>query len=270
MHPLPPRNDLEKPGAHARDGALPRGALKSKPTPAVFVGTKVALKAGAKPDPVEVRAVPHVTVEAQYVDATGKPTRGHSGHVFGQIDGVFWFGEAKAGPDGKMVAHVPHGLENVQFNLMTNEHGVLRWRKSKGGPLQNSREMRLGTLTDDVRGIEVVRYTAPIVLVKVTLKDGSKPADLAVTAAYGKGKGQFQGGLIVAGGRNSDVSFERQEDGKFRSSQLLPDEEVTLTAHAEGYAGTSQTVKLPEGETKDVELVLEKTPAKGEKEGEKK
>jgi hypothetical protein len=219
------------------------------------------VKVGANPDPVEVRAVPHVTIEAQYFDSQGKPTRGHSCHVVGQLDGVFWFAEAKADPNGKVIAQVPHGLENTQFDLMTNEHGVLRWRKAKGEPLNNTRQVRLNTMNDDVKGIEIIRYTAPILLVKVTTKDGSKTVNPAATAKYTSGKGQFENGLIV-GGRASDVSFEHQEDGRFRSSQLFPDEEVTVTAHADGCATKSEKVKLAENTTKEIELVLEKEPAK--------
>lgn len=259
MKPLPPGNYLVKPGEYARDGSLDRRAIKRRPVPGVFIGTKVVLKAGAEPERLEVRAAPHVTVEAQYLDSKGKPTRGHEGHIFGQIDGVSWFGEAKVGPDGKMVARVPHGLENVQLNLMTNEHGVLRWRKTKDGALDNNRQVMLGTLTDDVKGIEIVRYTAPILLVKVTVKDGSKPKDLAVTAQYGKGKGPDEFG---GGRRSSSVSFEQQDDGRFRSEQMFPDEEVTVTAHAEGYAATTQKLKLAEDTTREIEIALEKAPAK--------
>ena len=267
LNPLPPGNYLVKPGAHAEDGSIDRNSIKPRSVPAVFVGTKVIIKAGADPEKLEVRAVPHVAIEAQYLDSKGKPTRGHSAHIFGEIDGVPWFGESKVTPDGKMVALVPHGLERVQFNMTTNEHGVLRWRKTKDEPLNNSRTAMLGTLTDDVKGIEIIRYTAPILLVKVTTKDGSKPADLTVSAHYPKGKAR-NNGFIIAGDRTSDVHFEQQEDGKFRSSQLLPNEEVTVTGHAEGYVGASQKVKLDEETTKQIEIVLEKTAEK--KDGEKK
>ncbi|HJZ56023.1 MAG TPA: carboxypeptidase regulatory-like domain-containing protein, partial [Gemmataceae bacterium] len=264
MKPLPPGNYLVKPDEHPRDGTLDRNNRKRTPITAVFVGTKVVLKDGADPEPVEVRAVPHVTVEAQYVDSQGKPTRGHSCFVFGQLDGVFWHTEAKAGPDGKMVAYIPHGLEEVQLDLVTNEHGCLRWRRAKGEPLNNTRNVRLGTVTDDVKGIEIVRYTAPILLVKVTTKDGSKPANPAVTADYAPGKGRRDGKFIVGGGRHSDVTFEKQEDGRFRSEQLFPDEDVTVTAYADGYVSKPMTVKLDEGTTKEIELVLEKDGGKKE------
>jgi protocatechuate 3,4-dioxygenase beta subunit len=253
MNPLPPGKYRVQPGDHSRDGSL--GRLR-RPLPAVFAPSTVTLKDGPDPEPIEVRASPHVVIEAQFYDSKGKPTRGHNPHIFGQMDKAPWFGEAKVDADGKMVAYVPHGLENVQLNLMTNEHGALRWRKTKDGPLDNSHRVNLGTVTDDVKGIEIIRYTAPIVIVKVSAQDGQKLKDPAVTAVYGPGKGRFSGMLISAGGRRSDVSFEKQEDGRFRSSQLFPDEDTTVTAHADGYASQSVQVKLPEGETKEIEIVL--------------
>ena len=105
---------------------------------------------------------------------------------------------------------------------------------------------------------ELVPPAAPILLVKVVTKDGGKPKGVAVSALYPEGKGQFGGRLILRNGLRSDVSFEEQKDGRFRSSQLLPDEEVTVTGHAEGYQEASTKVKIPEGETKEIEIVLEK------------
>jgi hypothetical protein len=202
-----------------------------------------------------------VVVEAQFQDSNGQPTR-HYLHILGRMDKAPWSTQAIAGADGKVVAYLPHGLENVQLRLMTDERAALRWRKTKDGPLNNSYQIPLGTVTDDVTGIEVVRYAAPILIVKVSAKDGQDLKDPGVTAAYGEGKGQFPGRFIVAGGRKSDVSFERQEDGRFRSSQLFPDEDVTITAHADGYASRSVPVKLPEGETKEIAIALEKAPTK--------
>jgi beta-lactamase regulating signal transducer with metallopeptidase domain/uncharacterized GH25 family protein len=260
MAPLPPGTYRVLPDEHVRDGS--KNDRKQYPVPAVFVPQKVALSVVGEPEPVEVRAVPHVTIEAQHFDSKGKPTSGHEFSVFGRIDNQFWHTRGKRIGLGKFAVNLPHGLEQVQLDLMTNEHGVLRWRRGKDGPLNNSRRVDLGTVTDDVKDIEIIRYTAPILLVKVTGKDGLKPTNPAVTAAYPEGKGQFAGRLILSDGRHSDVSFEKQNDGRFRSSQLFPDEEVTVTAHAEGCEDRSAKVKLAEGTTKEVELVLEKAPVK--------
>src|SRR5262249_12546421 len=136
--------------------------------PAVFLPQKLQLTAGQKPEPVEVRAVPHVVIEAQYYDSKGKTRRGHAPFMFGQIDKQSWFTEAKADANGKVTVLAPHGLEYAKLQLSTNEHSALRWRKAKGEPLSRAREIDLGTLDNDVKGIEIVRYEAPILLVKVT------------------------------------------------------------------------------------------------------
>ena len=91
-------------------------------------------------------------------------------------------GESRSG--GKIVAHVPHGLENVQLDLMTNEHHALRWRKAKDGPLSRNRTIMLGTLDHDVKGIEIVHYNAPILIVKAETKANKPVSDLKVSAHY--------------------------------------------------------------------------------------
>jgi hypothetical protein len=94
--------------------------------------------------------------------------------------------------------------------------------------------------------------------VKVTTKGGGKPKGAAVTALYPEEKGLNQGKFIVKGGLETEVTFEEQEDGRFRSSQLQPDLEVTVTARAEGYQDGTAKVKIAEGMSKDIEIVLEK------------
>jgi beta-lactamase regulating signal transducer with metallopeptidase domain/protocatechuate 3,4-dioxygenase beta subunit len=260
MRPLPPGEYEVKPDSYSREPS--KSDRIRKPVPAVFLDTKVVIKAGAEPEALEIRAVPHVVVEAQYLDGKGKATRGHAPFLFGQMGRRSYFIDAKADVNGKVTAVAPHGLEHARLQLMTNEHGSLRWRKAKGEPLSNAHEIDLGTLNDDVKGIEIIRYTAPLVLVRVKAADGTELKGAAVTALYGKGKGPYQGRLIVAAGRNSDISFEHQEDGRFRSEQLLPDEDTAVTAHADGYTSKSVTVKLPEGDRKEIEIVLDKAPPK--------
>jgi hypothetical protein len=57
-----------------------------------------------------------------------------------------------------------------------------------------------------------------------------------------------------------DVGFEKQNDGRKRTSQLLPDEEFTLKVDAEGYEAQSQTHQLLEGAIKELDVQLAKKP----------
>jgi hypothetical protein len=224
----------------------------------VFLRQKLVLKEGEDSGPVEVRAVPHVVIEAQHYDGKGKKTRGHAFHIFGRIDGGFYFTEGKQDPDGKVTALVPHGMEQTQLNLMTNEHGVLRWRTAKDSPLSAGRRIDLGTVNDDVKGIEIIRYVAPILVIHARDKEKRPVKGFKAQVAYAPGKSPKEPGSRFINGVEGDVYLEKQEDGRWRTSQLLPDEEVTVTASAEGYADSSIKLKMPEGETKELELVLEK------------
>ncbi len=59
-------------------------------------------------------------------------------------------------------------------------------------------------------------------------------------------------------GVQGDVFMEKQEDGRWRTSQMLPDEEVTVTVSAQGYKSHTEELKLSEGTTRDLTPVLEK------------
>jgi protocatechuate 3,4-dioxygenase beta subunit len=256
MAPLPPGTYRIQPAQYARDGS---GGRDRRALPAVFVAQKLLLKPGEMPEPLEVRAVPHAEIEVQWVDAGGKPTWGFNHHIFGQIDGTAWFGEAAPDGKGHVVARVPHGMENVQLNLMTNEHHAIRYRMEKGGPLQSGHRIMLGTLDHDVRGIEIVHYNAPVLIVKASTKDGKAVPGVLVSAEYTEPekRPRMEGKLITAGGVETDVSFEAQEDGRYRSSQLLPELDVAVKAQASGFKSATAKVRLPEGKTEEVVLTLE-------------
>jgi RNA polymerase sigma factor (sigma-70 family) len=255
MKPLPPGNYLLKPGQYQDDAILDMTERKKeRDVPAMFMGTKVNLKAGTEPEFVEVRATPHVVIEAQYLDSKGKPTRAFSPSITGRIDGIGWHERVKTDENGKIVALVPLGLEETEFELMAGELGVVRWRKGKDSPLNNSRHIVLGTMKDDVRGIEVIRYSVLFLLVKITTNDGKPPINATVSAVYPEGKGPIAE-------VNSVLKFVKMGDGKFRSVDvLLPDEELTVTGRADGYVDKSLKVSLAENISKEIEIVLEKDP----------
>jgi beta-lactamase regulating signal transducer with metallopeptidase domain len=256
MGPLPPGQYQVKPiDFHYSEKSR---EFMRKELPGVYLDENVALKEGEVPDPLELVAVPTVIVEAQCVDGKGKPRGGHDIHFFGFHGKKVWFGQGHPNANGFIQAQVPLGLARVQLSLMTNEHSALRHRMTKDGPLSNRVEIDLGTLKGDIRGIQIVRYEAPIVRFKVSAKDGRMLKDCKMTGEYAPGRGPRANRLVPVDGLPTDVFFEKQEDGRFRSEQLLPDEDVTFTAHAEGYKPASIKLKLPEKAEKSVELVLQK------------
>ncbi len=259
MAPLPPGQFELLPTERGWDPGKDDGQPKVRPLPGVFVRQQVTLKAGEGPGPVEVRAVPHVVIEAQYYDSKGKTTRGHAAHMFGRMDkNNYWFGQCKVDAEGKMTLLAPHGLTDAKLQMMTNEHGVLRHRTKKGEPLSADREIKLGTLNDDVKGIEIIRYVAPILVIGAKDKDGKPVKDVQAKVQYSPGVKPKRPGEMFVNGVQGDVYMEKQEDGRWRTEQMLPDEEVTVTVSAKGYKPHTEKLKLTEGTTKDLTPVLEK------------
>lgn len=139
------------------------------------------------------------------------------------------------------------------MQLMTNEHGSLRYRREPGGELQDDIHMvQLGTLNDDLEGFEIIRYKAPVILVSAV--DGSQqPIEkLNVVAKYTKPRPP----QYIAFTNGSDIGFEQQPGGVYRSSQLLPDEELTLTISADGYEPAIEKLNLTEGATRELKVTL--------------
>ena len=122
----------------------------------------------------------------------------------------------------------------------------------------NDSSFLLGSLDQDVKGIEIVRYASPVLVVKVAAEGGSRPADATVSVAYASMKSRRGGRVILKGGELSDCVLVEQQDGRFRSEHLLPDEEFTVTAKAKGHEPKSKTLTLTEGTTKEIDLVLDR------------
>ena len=158
---------------------------------------------------------------------------------------------------GRFSLKVPHGLEDVELDISTNEHASTRHRIGKGGSLVEGRRVKMGTLDHDVKGIEIVRYEAPIILIGATTKDGQPVKGFRPSVDYAGPEPRRGGKFVLKGGGRSDVSLQDHGDGRYRTSQLVPDREVTVTVKADGFATASRNLKLPEGKTEEVTFVLE-------------
>lgn len=235
---------------------------KTPKVDAVFVASTVTLKEGSPLAPVKVQAVPHVIINAQIYNSKGEKMGGHEFFLNGQFDGQWWHGIGTPNGEGTISMKVPHGLEGVSLQLMTNEHGALRFRRGKGKELENrtSYNIDLGTLNDDIEGFEIIRYKAPIVMISAIDEDGQPVKDFKVAGTYPWGKQQY----TLEGEMRSDVYFEHQQDGRYRTNQLVPDEKVTFTVSAKGFEPASEELSLPEGENKDLVITMKKSPEKSE------
>ncbi len=232
------------------------------PVDDVFVAQSVQLGPQDASRPIVVQAVPHIEVVGRYVDSKGEPCRGHEVMVWGNMNGQWYHTSIRPDGEGNIVGKLPHGLEKTRLNAITNEHGSLLIRLKKGGPLKGSRDLDLGTLEDDLRDFEIIRYKAPIVQIKPIDKDGNTVNECKVAGIYDEGSQEL---MHPVGGLPTNIFFEKQADGRHRTSQLLPDMKITFKVQAEGYQESTATVSLPEGEEREITVVMEQAkPAEGD------
>jgi beta-lactamase regulating signal transducer with metallopeptidase domain len=257
LDPLPPGNYRVMPTDYDGRGGRSAGRARRE-LPGVFAPQKLTIKEGETPPAMEVRALPHVVIEGQWLDSKGQPKGGWESSVFGRMDGAFWHGQARPDAQGRFSLKVPHGLEKVELDIMTNEHASALHRMAKDGPLVAGRRVTLGTLDHDVKGIEIVRYVAPVILINATTRDGKQIKGFKATAEYtGPDAGPDKRVHLAGGGAETEAIKDEQNDGRYRTSQLLPDREVAVTVTADGFATAEKKLKLPEGKNEEVTFVLE-------------
>ena len=255
--PLPPGEYSVAPSESNYDGDR-KVHWAHRPLPEAFAPAKLEIKEGETPAPLEVRALPHVVIEGQWLDSKGQPKGGWSSSMFGRMDGAFWQDMTQPDTQGKFTLKVPHGLEGAELNIGTNEHASALYRMGKDGPLVAGRRVKFGTLDHDVKGIEIVRYVAPIILINATTKDGKQIKGFKAEVAYTKPDPDSDVKVYVKGGSpETEAIQDEQGDGRYRTSQLLPDREVAVTVTADGFETASRTLKLAEGTTEEVNFVLE-------------
>ncbi len=262
--PLPPGEYSVAPSETNYDGDR-KTQWTHRPLPEVFAPTKLTIKEGETPDPLEIRGLPSVVIEGRWVDSKGQPRGGWSSAIGGKMDGSYWIAQAHPNPEGRFSMKVPHGLEEANLSIITNEHAATRHRIGKGGPLVEGRTVKFGTLDHDVKDIEIVRYVSPIIVINATAKDGKQIPGFKVAVQYTTPAGDERENSVhvVGGGKKQDVIQDEQYDGRYRTSQMLPDKEVTVSVSADGFEEASRKLSLPEGKTEDVTLVLEPKAPKG-------
>jgi hypothetical protein len=287
--PLPPGVYRVLPVDRDRD---PLDGGQFRPVPVPFAWRKVTLNDGETPAPIEIRALPSVVVEARIRDSGGRPKAGFSialsgspdldprkkrqpdplglPEVIGDAGGPEWRGQAWSDANGRIAVRAPRGLQSATLMLSAFEGYAERFQIGKSAPLRRGPMAVLGSLDRDVRDIEVVAYQSPTLVVRAVAADGSRINEAKVEAAYGQPRppdadaaapDADAAGFDIQNLAESEflnLMFVPEDDGRFRSMGLLPDEVVTVTASADGYRPRSQTLKLAEGAVKELELILDK------------
>ena len=230
-----------------------------RPLPAVFRPQKLVLREAKAAAPLELRGAAHLVVEGQFFDSKGK-LFGDQLSVLtfsGEVDGEWWSTQATASAGGKIQIHVPRAMENAQFDLMPGRQATaLRYRIGKNGPYSSSPHHRFGTLDHDVRDLEIIHYTAPVLTVKATDQGGLPVKGFQVRPMFTEPELEPDTSYILKGGVNSHVRFQEEQDGRFRSASLQPGREMQITAQARRGQASEAEATLAEGEKVEVKLIL--------------
>lgn len=228
---------------------------------AVFYHKKVQVSPERNPHDLDIQAVPHVTLELRYVDSDGEPSSGWDVHLWGDKPPrgddrsadrrrEVWWTQGRVCRDkenlGKVKMLVPKGLVDARLDLIANEHGALQFQMHAFARKQGGRRVSLGTIDSDLRGMRIIRYKAPVVIFRVKRPDGELATDVEI-------EGRYDDSDI-----GKSVRFEEQQhDGRYRSSQLLPDERVTYTVTCKGYHPiVTKLSGLREGEVREIDVEL--------------
>jgi protocatechuate 3,4-dioxygenase beta subunit len=213
--------------------------------------------------PVQIKALQSVKLKLQYIDSAGKPRKGHSAYLFGKLNGENYQLNVKPDDAGLIEAFVPKGVTEARVDLSTDPYSSLRWKRGKDAALApidlstSGVEIPLGTLDTDVTDLFIIRYEAPVLIVNAVDESG-KPIESARPGVFYPGQRPTTRNFWFRNGVTGDVGFEKQDDGTWRSAQLLPDVNFTLKVTAEGYTPSSEQITLKEKEIRTITAKLEK------------
>ena len=131
-----------------------------------------------------------------------------------------------------------------------------RHRWSEDSAWSNEERPTVPVLDHDLPDVSVVYYTSPILLVRTVADDGTAVPDVKCSLVYAQDRKPSVRPPNWISGVSGDVNFENQQDGRWRSQSLLPDESLELMVQATGFQTYSNSINLPEGTTREVVATL--------------
>ncbi len=254
FHPLPPGVYVLQP---VESQNVPGKGWVRRPLPGVFKPQTVTLREGERPAPIEIRPSLEVVIEGGWVDSKGKPRAGSWILIIGHVGEQNWHTMVTPAADGKFSTRVPRGMDDFQITIFPGSFQSTRYRVGPGEPLKAGQYIMLGTLDHDIKGLELIRYDTTGVIVKATAKDDRVLEDVELAGEYTSERAMAGAGFALKNGADTEIDFDRQADGRFRSDELVPGREVKITAYADGFKPASRTLKLAEGRIEEFTLVLE-------------
>jgi len=98
-----------------------------------------------------------------------------------------------------------------------------------------------------------------LILIDARTKDGKRIDGFKAEAVYtGLAPDDDDARVRLSGGhRETEAIQDEQNDGRYRTTQLLPDREVKISVSADGFQPAERLMKLAEGTTEEATFVLE-------------
>ena len=209
--------------------------------------------------PLELRPVATTAIHVRNADSAGRPVRGEHTMALGTFEGNGVVFDSDDPADGRSVVRVPRGSKNVRLDFVGGHNTAFRIRRQPGAPLENVWSFQLGDVTNDVTGIEVVRYQSPIVFLKAIDAAGKSIEGIKAEIVYSAPKPvNAKADSFV----QEDVELRQQTDGRWRSLRFLPDEDITVSVTKDGWQTEPQKLRMAEGAERELVFVLKQVAAK--------
>jgi hypothetical protein len=168
-------------------------------------------------------------------------------------DQRFWIRSGRS-VEGAFELMVPHGVKDADLRFTTNEHTALTVQLAGGEAIPQT-HWHFDSIEQDIGGIRIVRYVAPILQVKVVDQSGTEIGGANVRAMYALER-------KMTGARTGMISyFERQSSGLYQSSSLAPGFELEVFASKDGLESDRTTLTMQESENRVITLTLKKKAA---------
>jgi hypothetical protein len=160
-----------------------------------------------------------------------------------------WFNHDLLDYSRDFVTIAPRGLVNAELSFLPLPQRV---QLRKNAPLLFGDALRLAKLDADLPDLRIHCYRETTI--KLLVKPPA-PGDLTIEGQYAREPAMRAAGMVF---RTSEAAMRkiRSDDGTVY--YILPDEEVRFTIRAKGYKTVVEKLKLAEGESKMIEVALQK------------
>ncbi len=218
-----------------------KDALIVRPLPATFVRFEVTLEKAEPAVEVTLKAVPHATLTARFVDAIGQPAPAGAGYdMNGYVDRTWWRSDFDPVPGrfDAISALVPLGLRSVSVETA---HDDVWWTWSPDVARQAGDGASLGRVQGDLPSILAERVKGSTLEVRVKAEGAKALGRFDVSVSFPNKRG----GIAADGFAHPD----EVRPGVYRLDHgLLPARVATVRVLADGYKGIiTREFQFPSG-----------------------